>query len=103
MLMKTVKPHPQFVSLSEEEVLKALDAYEAALSDCPRKDHRHIIIHADLIPRPMIERAAKMGISVMMFALPALFVLASFFVFILKYKLDDAKMAEVNRVKHEKL
>lgn len=27
--MKNVKPHPEFVALSEEEIVKALDAYEA--------------------------------------------------------------------------
>jgi predicted amidohydrolase YtcJ len=43
---------------------QALNAFEFALADSPRSDHRHIIIHGDLISPPMIERAAKMGISI---------------------------------------
>ena len=31
--MKNVKPNPEFVALSEEEILKALDAYEAQFQD----------------------------------------------------------------------
>ncbi|MDR1409341.1 MAG: glycoside-pentoside-hexuronide (GPH):cation symporter [Oscillospiraceae bacterium] len=38
---------------------------------------------------------AKLGISVMMFAIPPLFVLGSFLVFRAKYKLDGARMDEV--------
>jgi predicted amidohydrolase YtcJ len=51
-------------AIGDVAVEQALKAFEAALSDYPRNDHRHIIIHADLIPRPMIERAAAMGISI---------------------------------------
>lgn len=31
--MKNVKPNPEFVSLSEEEIVKALDAYEEQFND----------------------------------------------------------------------
>ncbi|NLV86710.1 MAG: amidohydrolase family protein, partial [Clostridiales bacterium] len=42
----------------------ALTAFEAALADFPRADHRHTIIHADLIPEKMQERAAALGICI---------------------------------------
>ena len=51
-------------AIGDVAVERALDGFEAALSDHPRDDHRHIIIHADLIPRALIERAAAMGISI---------------------------------------
>ena len=41
--------------------------------------------------------SAKLGISVMMFAIPALFVLCSFLVFRSKYKLDGERMEEVRK------
>ncbi|MDR0589010.1 MAG: amidohydrolase [Spirochaetaceae bacterium] len=51
-------------AIGDAAVDQALTAYEAALTDLPREDHRHIIIHADLIPPPMIDRAAKLGIGI---------------------------------------
>jgi len=51
-------------AIGDAAVEQALSAYEAALSDCPREDHRHIIIHADLIPPPLLRRAAAIGVSV---------------------------------------
>lgn len=51
-------------AIGDVAVEQALNAYEAALQDTPRKDHRHIIIHADLIPEHMQERAAKLGIAI---------------------------------------
>ena len=51
-------------AIGDAAVEQALNAYEAALKDHPREDHRHIIIHADLIPPHMIERAAAMGIYI---------------------------------------
>ncbi|MEA1961891.1 MAG: amidohydrolase [Bacillota bacterium] len=39
---------------------QALTAYEYALKDCPRADHRHIIIHADLSRPEQLERAARL-------------------------------------------
>ena len=51
-------------AIGDVAVDQALTAFETALSDYPRDDHRHIIIHADLIPPPMIARAAKIGITI---------------------------------------
>ncbi len=51
-------------AIGDAAVEMALNAYEAALSDYPRKDARHIIIHADLIPEEMQERAAAHGIHI---------------------------------------
>ena len=51
-------------AIGDVAVEQALNAYAAALADFPRDDHRHIIIHADLIPRPLIERAVRMGVSI---------------------------------------
>jgi predicted amidohydrolase YtcJ len=51
-------------AIGDAAVDQALTAYETALADLPRKDHRHIIIHADLIPPPMMDRAANMGIAI---------------------------------------
>lgn len=43
-------------------VEQAINAYETALADFPRKDHRHIIIHASLMPPDLLERAANLGL-----------------------------------------
>ncbi len=51
-------------AIGDVAVQQALNAYAAALADFPREDHRHIIIHADLIPPHMIARAAEMGIYI---------------------------------------
>jgi predicted amidohydrolase YtcJ len=51
-------------AIGDAAVDQAISAYESALADLPRKDHRHIIIHADLIPPPMIDRAAKLGLGI---------------------------------------
>jgi predicted amidohydrolase YtcJ len=51
-------------AIGDAAVDQALNAYAAALKDTPRTDHRHIIIHADLIPPSMIKRAAEMGICI---------------------------------------
>jgi predicted amidohydrolase YtcJ len=51
-------------AIGDAAVDQAINAYEAALTDLPRKDHRHIIIHADLIPPPMMDRAAKLGLCI---------------------------------------
>lgn len=45
-------------------VNQALTAYETALKDFPRRDHRHIIIHADLIPEEMQKHAASLGVCI---------------------------------------
>lgn len=51
-------------AIGDVAVEQALNAYEAALKDTPRSDHRHIIIHADLIPEHLQEKAAKLGIYI---------------------------------------
>lgn len=51
-------------AIGDVAVEQALNAYETALKDTPRKDHRHIIIHADLIPEHLQERAAELGIYI---------------------------------------
>ncbi|MDR2110195.1 MAG: amidohydrolase, partial [Spirochaetaceae bacterium] len=51
-------------AIGDAAVDQAISAYETALADMPRTDHRHIIIHADLIPPPMIDRAAKLGLGI---------------------------------------
>jgi len=45
-------------------VAQAVKAIEAALIDFPRPDHRHTLIHACLIPEPVLEKMARLGIGV---------------------------------------
>ena len=49
-------------AIGDAAVLQAITAYEDALEDFPRSDHRHVIIHANLIPPPLLERAARLGV-----------------------------------------
>lgn len=51
-------------AIGDAAVEQALTAYEAALTDTPRADHRHIIIHGDLMPAHMIKRAAALGVLI---------------------------------------
>jgi predicted amidohydrolase YtcJ len=51
-------------AVGDAAVEQALCAFESALSDFPRKDHRHVIIHADLITDDMIARAASLGLCI---------------------------------------
>ncbi len=51
-------------AIGDVAVDQALTAYETALKAFPRADHRHTIIHADLIPEEMQRRAAKLGICI---------------------------------------
>ncbi len=51
-------------AIGDAAVETALNAYEAALADFPRRDARPIIIHADLIPEGMQRRAAEHGIHI---------------------------------------
>lgn len=44
-----------------------LDAVEAALSNNPRPDHRHTIIHGQLLREDQLDRMAKLGITVSFF------------------------------------
>jgi len=49
-------------AIGDAAVEQAVHAFEAALADFPRTDHRHIVIHADLIPEPLLDRAARLGL-----------------------------------------
>ena len=51
-------------AIGDAAVEQAVIAYEDALADFPRQDHRHVIIHANLMPAPLLERAAKIGIHI---------------------------------------
>lgn len=51
-------------AIGDVAVEQALNAYEAALTDMPREDHRHILIHADLIPEHLQAKAARLGIYI---------------------------------------
>lgn len=51
-------------AVGDAAVEQALIAYEKALIEFPREDHRHVIIHANLISDAMIDRAASLGICV---------------------------------------
>ncbi|MGE5450026.1 MAG: amidohydrolase [Methanomassiliicoccales archaeon] len=49
-------------AIGDAAVEQAIKAYEVALKDCPRDDHRHIIIHADLIAPDLIARAQNLNL-----------------------------------------
>jgi len=51
-------------AIGDAAIEQALVAFELALNDFPREDHRHIMIHADLMSAEAIERAAKLGICI---------------------------------------
>lgn len=51
-------------AVGDKAIGQVLFAYEKALSEFPRQDHRHIIIHADLMSEELIEKAAKLGICI---------------------------------------
>lgn len=51
-------------AIGDAAVEQALNAYEAAQQAFPRKDCRHIIIHANLMNEEMQERAKKLGILI---------------------------------------
>ncbi|HQK99169.1 MAG TPA: amidohydrolase family protein [Smithellaceae bacterium] len=51
-------------AIGDGAISQALSAFEAALADFPRTDHRHILIHADLMDESTIERAAKLGVCI---------------------------------------
>ncbi len=48
-------------AIGDAAVEQALIAYEYALNDFPRNDHRHTLIHADLMTPALIEKAAFLG------------------------------------------
>ena len=51
-------------AIGDAAISQALSAFETALADFPRLDHRHILIHADLMDEATIEKAAKLGICI---------------------------------------
>lgn len=51
-------------AIGDAAIDQALNAYEAALNDFSRDDHRHIIIHADLMDAESIRRAAKLKLCI---------------------------------------
>lgn len=51
-------------AIGDRAVEQAIVAFETALADCPRRDHRHTIIHADLIPPALQDRAAALGLQI---------------------------------------
>jgi predicted amidohydrolase YtcJ len=53
-------------AIGDAAVSRAVKAIEAALLDHPRKDHRHTIIHACLIPEEDIKKIAALGIGITM-------------------------------------
>jgi predicted amidohydrolase YtcJ len=54
----------EFHTIGDAAVDQALKALEAALSDTPREDHRHTIIHACLPSAASLERCARLGIGI---------------------------------------
>ena len=50
--------------IGDAAIEQALIAFELALNETPREDHRHVLIHADLMSDESIERAAKLRLCV---------------------------------------
>lgn len=51
-------------AIGDAAIDQALTAFEAALADFPGTDHRHILIHADLMDEAFIERAARLKLCI---------------------------------------
>jgi hypothetical protein len=51
-------------AIGDAAVEQAVIAYEEALDDFPRQDHRHVIIHANLMQPSLLERAARIGLHI---------------------------------------
>jgi hypothetical protein len=51
-------------AIGDGAIEQAITAFEDALADFPRYDHRHVIIHANLMSPPVMERAARLGVHV---------------------------------------
>ena len=54
----------QLHCVGDAAVTQAVKAIEAALKDYPRLDHRHTLIHATLIPEPLLEKIAELEIGI---------------------------------------
>ncbi len=50
-------------AIGDAAVEQCITAYEAAIADTPRKDHRHVMIHACLISGEQLDRVKKLGLS----------------------------------------
>jgi len=50
-------------AVGDAAVEQALNAYEAALADSPREDHRHRIEHCEVIREEQIQRAQRLGVA----------------------------------------
>jgi predicted amidohydrolase YtcJ len=50
-------------AVGDAAVEQALGAYEAALADAPRDDHRHRIEHCEVIREEQIQRAQRLGVA----------------------------------------
>ncbi|HLE09779.1 MAG: hypothetical protein A2504_11320 [Bdellovibrionales bacterium RIFOXYD12_FULL_39_22] len=51
-------------AIGDAAIEQALNAFETALRENPRKDHRHTIIHAELMDEKLIARVKKLGICI---------------------------------------
>jgi hypothetical protein len=51
-------------AIGDAAIDQALAAYDAALKDFPLSDHRHILIHADLMDEAAIAKAAKLDLCI---------------------------------------
>jgi hypothetical protein len=51
-------------AVGDRAIEAVLDAYEAALKDTPRTDHRHRIEHGSIMSRDLRERAKRLGVVV---------------------------------------
>ncbi len=51
-------------AIGDAAIDQALAAFKIALADYPRGDHRHIIIHADLMDDEAIEKAARLKLCI---------------------------------------
>jgi len=49
-------------AIGDAAVEQCITAYEAALADTPREDHRHIMIHCCLVSQEQLDRIAKLGL-----------------------------------------
>ncbi len=51
-------------TIGDAAIQQAIDAYEIALKDYPREDHRHSLIHACLITDENIKKCVELGIAI---------------------------------------
>ena len=51
-------------AIGDAAVEQAVTAYEAALADFPRADHRHVLIHCCLCTGGQLDRLAALGVSI---------------------------------------